>query len=439
MILILGMGKTGLSVAKFLHNKNKKFIAADSRHNPPFLKDFKQKFASNKYFLGSWKKTILDNIDLIIISPGISHNESIVILARQKNIPIIGDVGLFFKYVRKPVIGITGTNGKSTVTALVADIAKGQGLKTKVGGNIGTPCLELLKGEADIYILELSSYQLDTAKNLKLELAVVLNISPDHMDRYPDYQTYIKSKLSIYKNCNKAVINLDEPLVKNINKDNYYFGFSIANNSKDFGTVVCHNMRYLINGDKPLMEVSKLKIIGEHNIKNALAALCIGSALNFDMDKMLITLQNFKGLKHRLQYLGKKNDIDFYNDSKSTTVISTITALKAVSQKTNSIILIAGGRDKGEDYKQLADNIKKYTKAVILIGETAHNIGVRLKGFNTYYALTMKDAITQAIKNAKANYAILLSPACASFDMYDDFNVRGDDFIKKAGFSIKLH
>jgi UDP-N-acetylmuramoylalanine--D-glutamate ligase len=436
MILILGMGITGLSVARFLSKTNKKFILADSRQTPPLLEDFLSQFPdkNDAYFCGHLEESLLNNITKIVVSPGIDLNSNFIKLAIKKDIQIIGDMDLFFENTTKPVIGITGTNGKSTVTTLLTKMINDSGLKAVMGGNIGKAVLDCLDESIDFYILELSSYQLDLTKNMPLEAAVVLNISQDHLERYPNFTDYINSKLSIYDNAKIKIINNDDEYIKI--KDNS-IGFSLGINS-EFSRVECHGSLYLLHKDEVLLNINELNILGEHNHANALATLALGDAIGLDKDKMLASLKEFSGLKHRLQKITQLNNIDYFNDSKATNSDAAIVAIKTLKDFYNNIVVIIGGVAKEKDYQILTKIIKKNIQSVILIGESTTFFLEQLQNIETIIASDINEAVNLATKKIKQNThqdcnqknAILLSPACASFDMFINFEHRGDAFIK---------
>ena len=407
MKLILGNGKTAQSIAHFLDRKNVLFtLLEDTRE----IKD----------------KDILQGIDEIFISPGIPQTQDIVIWARAQNIPITSDIELFSRFAKAPIIGITGSNGKSTVTQLLGEMIANDGKKVAIGGNIGKPALDCLSDEIDYYVLELSSYQLDCTQNLELLTGVVLNITPDHLDRYPSFQHYVSSKLSLYHYCQHPVVNLDEPLTPKI--DNIkYFGIDMPKQNSDFGTVNCHGSCYILKGDDTLMDVDDMLLIGQHNIANILAALALGDQIGLNTDSMVESIKTFKGLEHRLEWITKKQNIDYYNDSKATNAIATITALNALIDKYENIVLIAGGLKKQEDYSALFELINNNVSNVVLIGQSAKELGNNIHSAKITYAKSIEAAVNTASTLIDSG-AILLSPACASFDMFDDFEQRGRMF-----------
>ncbi len=432
MKLVLGLGKTGFSIARFLSEQNIDYKIADSRTNPPLLSKYASAFLKSPPALGAWTLDLLTGIDEIFISPGIAQNESIVIWAKEQNIPIVSDIELFSRFAKAPIIGITGSNGKSTVTQLLTQMIANAGIQVAMGGNIGTPALDCLNEKVEYYILELSSYQLDYSHHLNLIAGVVLNITPDHLDRYQSFKHYTNSKLSLYQHCQHLVINLDEPLVpKKANAK--CFSISIPKQADDFGTVTCHDICYLLRGDGMLMSINEAQLIGEHNTRNILAALALGEQIKLPITSMIQSIKNFKGLEHRLEWVTKKQNIDYYNDSKATNAISTITAIQALMHKHQNIVLILGGIAKQEDYTPLFKLINKSITGVVLIGQSTQQFEQEINT-NTSHAKTMQEAVNIAGSMIN-NGAILLSPGCASFDMFDNFEQRGKVF-KECVFSL---
>ena len=425
MKLVLGLGKTGFSIARFLSAQNIDYKIADSRTNPPLLPKYTNEFLKSPPILGAWTLNLLKKVDEIFISPGIAQNESIVAWAKQQNIPIASDIELFSRFAKAPIIGITGSNGKSTVTQLLTQMIADTGIQVAMGGNIGTPALDCLDEKVAYYVLELSSYQLDYSHHLNLITGVVLNITPDHLDRYQSFEHYTDSKLSLYQYCQHLVINLDEPLT-HTKANAKYFGINIPKQADDFGTVTCHDTRYLLKGDGVLMNINEVQLMGEHNTRNILAALALGEQIKLPMTSMIQSIKRFKGLKHRLEWVAEKHNIDYYNDSKATNAISTITAIQALMYKHQNIVLILGGIAKQEDYTQLFKLINKSMTGVILIGQSAHQFEREINT-NTIHAQTMQEAVNIA-RSIINKGAILLSPGCASFDMFDNFEQRGNAF-----------
>jgi len=404
--VIVGLGKTGLSCVRYLAKYGCNIAVVDNREDPPGLQELQQDFFNIPIHVGGFPEEILSKADELIISPGISLKEPAIAKQIKTGIPAIGDIELFARSARAPIVAVTGSNGKSTVTTLVGEMAKCAGLRVKVGGNLGTPALDLLTGpEADLYVLELSSFQLETTYSLKAAAAVVLNISPDHLDRYQNLEEYRAAKMRIYNGCK----------VKVIPKQN------------EFG--ICDN--YLIYAKQKLVAIDKLKIKGQHNITNVLAALALGKAVNLPMPAMLQALEEFKGLPHRCQWVANINDVDWYNDSKGTNVGATKVAIEGLGKNVNGkIILIAGGIGKGADFSLLFDAVKQYVRSLILIGQDAPKLKQALSNATDIkMCATMQDAVETAQQSAQSGDIVLLSPACASFDMFDNFEHRGAVFM----------
>ncbi len=431
MKLVLGLGDTGLSIARFLSKQNITYRLADSRTQPPFLSDYLSEFPNSEPVLGDWTQDLLADIDEIFVSPGIAQTQSIVIWARAKNIPVTSDIELFSRYAKAPVIGITGSNGKSTVTQLLGEMIANGGKKVAVGGNIGKPALDCLDDKTEYYVLELSSYQLDYTQNLNLLTGVVLNITPDHLDRYDSFEQYIDSKLSLYQYCQHLVVNIDESLVPK-KQSAKHFGVNMPKQPTDFGTVTCHGSCYFLKGDDVLMYVGDMQLIGEHNVTNVLAALALGDQIGLSTDSMVESIKAFKGLEHRLEWVAKKQGVDYYNDSKATNVVSTLKALNALIDRHENIVLIAGGIAKQEDYTPLFNLIDKDVAGVVLIGQSAKILGEGIKKPSVSYADSMDEAVSLA-GDMVNDGVVLLSPACASFDMFDNFEARGEAFKQVVG------
>ena len=426
MKLVLGLGVTGFSIARFLQQQKIAFKVADSRQVPPSFPEFLSEFPAVEFTLGNWEKSILQGVDEIFISPGIAKNEAIVVWAFEKGIDVVSDIELFSRYAQAPVIGITGSNGKSTVTQLLGEMIRASGQKVAVGGNIGIPALVCLDDEVAFYVLELSSYQLDYSKNLDLLTGVVLNITPDHLDRYDSFEQYASSKLSLYQYCQQLVINVDEPLIPQTTSA-IHFGINMPKKEQDFGTVTCHGSCYFLKGDEVLMGVDEMQLIGEHNVANILAALALGDQIGLDIGLMTSCIKSFKGLEHRLEWVTDQQGIVFYNDSKATNALASITALKSLISKHENIVLIAGGIAKDESYAELFELIDRDVFGVVLIGQSAMDFDRGIHTAKILHAQDMNEAVSLA-KDMINNGVVLLSPGCASFDMFDNFEHRGREF-----------
>ena len=426
MKLILGLGVTGLSVARFFIRNNISFRIADSRQDPPMLQISKNENLLHDFYFGDWSESLLEDISEVIISPGIAESESIVRWIRAKNISIISDIELFGRYVKAPMIGITGSNGKSTVTQLLGEMALASSLKAYICGNIGNPVMECISDDAELYIVELSSYQLDYTNKLDLFAGVITNISPDHLDRYSSYSNYISSKLSIYDYSMFNIINLNEPEVNGISGDNF---FSIEKNESkcDFFARKKNNLYEVFHQGKVLMTSDDLLVVGKHNIENMLASLTLGYRFGLSVNTMKEAAIEFKGLVHRLEFVSTMNQVDFYNDSKSTNAISTITAINALYTKYTNLVLILGGIAKKEDYSEMFKLINQKVKTVVLIGESSSDFFRHIDGPWVVISESMKEAV-EVSKALVESGAVVLSPGCASFDMFDNFSNRGEVF-----------
>ena len=437
--IIVGLGKTGMSCVRHLARQNYNLAVIDSRTNPPCLEELRRDFPQIPVFLGSFAAAVINEAKEIILSPGVSLREPAIVQAIARGVPVIGDIELFARQTHAPIVAITGSNGKSTVTTLVGEMAKNAGINVKVGGNLGMPVLDLLDDKADLYVLELSSFQLETTPSLKTKAAVVLNVTEDHMDRYCSFDDYLFAKQKIYHNCETAIINRDDQISYSgakLPKKIISFGLNPSQDSPlDFRI---HD-GYINHANKNLLKINELKIKGLHQAANALAALALGTAINLPETAMLKALREFSGLPHRCQWVAKIDNVDWYDDSKGTNVGASCAAIEGLGQETKGkIILIAGGLGKDADFTPLQKPVKKYARAVILIGKDAPKIEQALKDCSKIiYADSMENAVLIAKQTAQPNDAVLLSPACASFDMFNNFEHRGDEFVKAVKKTIR--
>ena len=422
--VVMGMGKTGLACVKFLINQNKSVCIMDNRPVPPNLTTCQETYPNLPIITGHFDAEILAQATEIIISPGISRYEPALANAIASGIPVISEIELFARAANAPVVAITGSNGKSTVTTLLWEMAENAGLHVQAGGNLGTPALDLLCTPApDLYILELSSFQLETTYSLNPKATVILNISEDHMDRYQDLADYIEAKKRIYQGNGTIIINLDDPnVVASLPPQRQSLSFSLHHNQADFRIADS----YLVYKKIPLLATKDMRLQGSIMRANALAALALGEAIGLPQTAMLETLKTFKGLAHRCAWVANKQGIDWYNDSKGTNVGATIAAIEGL-EKPKQIILIAGGEGKGADFSPLTEVVAKHCQACVLIGRDAKLIAKHLT-VPVSFAKTMKDAVIEAAKLAQNGEAVLLSPACASFDMFKNYEQRGNVF-----------
>lgn len=431
--VIVGLGVTAVSCARHLTQQNIPIAVTDTRQNPPHLAEFKQAYPNAPVSLGQLDEALLNKATKLIVSPGISVQEPALQRQLARGIPIVGDIELFAQEVTAPVIAITGTNAKSTVTTLVGEMAIAAGLRTQVGGNLGVPALDLLtKPLAELFVLELSSFQLETTYSLAPRVAVVLNVTPDHMDRYATLQDYRLAKQRVYSNCAIAVCNRDDAFTDC--GDRYTerkIQFTLQKPRQDeFGLLSKNGETYLAYGHEILMPIRKLPVLGRHYQANALAALAIGHGFGLPMEPMLETLVKFKGLPHRCQLIREHNGVAWYNDSKGTNVGAALAAIEGLgSEIEGKLILIAGGVGKNADFTPLVPAITQYVRATILLGEAAPILAEVLSDrVDISFADSMAEAVALADKFALPGDSVLLSPACASFDMFNNFEHRGEVF-----------
>lgn len=427
--LIVGLGKTGVSVARHLTARGWQLSVTDTRLDPPGVNELKHIAPNARCRFGAFDAALLSNIDLIVASPGVSPAEPLLQSARSCGIEIVGDIELFAREAHVPVIGITGTNGKSTVTTLVGRMAARAGVAVAVGGNLGAPALDLLSaGTPELFVLELSSFQLDTTFSLHLRAATVLNITEDHLDRYGTMQAYAASKARIFERCEQAVLNLDDPLVAAMSPPgSAVTGFSIAAvTGARYHLATVHGTKWLAIDAEPVMALRDMRLGGLHNAANALAALALGDAAGLPRRAMLAELCEFSGLPHRSQWVGEHAGVRYINDSKGTNVGAT---LAAVSGYEGGLILIAGGDGKGQDFSPLASAFAGRVRHTFLIGRDAGRIAEALHGIcPTDIVASLDEAVQRAAQTAVPGDTVLMSPACASLDMFRDYAERGDLF-----------
>lgn len=430
--IIVGLGKTGLSCARYLQQRGVSFAITDSRLEPPMLATLKDEMPGVLVKAGMIDQDLIGKAKEILLSPGISLTEPSIQRAIENGVPVLGDVELFCRTATAPILAVTGSNGKSTVVTLLAEMIKAAGLKVGLGGNIGRPVLELLSTDKpDVYVLELSSFQLETTYSLNAKAAVILNISEDHMDRYDSLEDYTKAKSRIYSGNGEVIMNLDDPQLRQLTFEGRTVrGFS-QNSATDqnLGLAEVKGEICLMQGDEVLLSTEQMKIKGQHNHLNALAAIAMGQAINLPEDAMMQALINFKGLTHRCEWVCQVNGVDWYNDSKGTNVGASCAAIFGLAGN-NNVILIAGGEGKGADFTPLAKIASGRIKTVITIGRDANKIEEAVKEVvNVERARDLENAVERAFAVSKPGDIVLLSPACASFDMFKDYQERGRTFI----------
>ncbi len=428
--LIVGLGSTGLSCARYFHSQGLPFSIVDSRSEPPGLAALRREMPGIEVALGDFDPARLAAAGRLVVSPGISLAEPAIAAAIERGVPVCGDIDLFCAEARAPVVGITGSNGKSTVTALLGRMAARVGRVVAVGGNLGPPALDLLDDSVELYLVELSSFQLERAGELSLELACVLNVSPDHMDRHGSLQHYHFAKHRIFRGCETVVFNREDALSRPLQADlvpTWSFGLDEPDR-RGFGLREESGQSCLCYEFEALMPVSQIALVGRHNVANALAALALGHALELPVPAMLDELREFSGLPHRCQLVASGSGVSYINDSKATNPGATRAALTGLAPD-HGLVLIAGGQGKGADISDLCTVITEHCKAAVLIGEDAGLLEDMLAGrLQVVRAASMQAAVTSASQIAEQGDTVLLSPACASFDMFDSFAERGEAF-----------
>ncbi|MDH3526483.1 MAG: UDP-N-acetylmuramoyl-L-alanine--D-glutamate ligase [Gammaproteobacteria bacterium] len=430
--LVVGLGKTGLSVARYLSRHQVPVAVVDSRAKPPGLEDLRKELPVDvAMFLGSFEEQAFERAERIVVSPGVSIQEPLIAAAAARGVPVIGDIELFAQVARAPVVAITGSNGKSTVTTLLSAMAQRAGMMVRTGGNIGVPALDLITdSEPDLYVLELSSFQLETTCSLRPAASVVLNISADHMDRYPDLGAYAGAKQIIYRNAAVQVVNADDPLASALaDTGRRQLRFSRGEPAAgEFGVRDYQGTQWLARGDARIMPVSAIRLAGYHNVVNVLAALALGDAIGLAEDAMIEAINEFRGLPHRMQLVAEHDGIRWYNDSKGTNVGATLAAIDSAK---GAVVLIAGGDAKGADLEPLAAALQAKGRAAVLIGKDAKRLQAVLQGHvPVTLATDMTQAVALAAGLAQPGDSVLLSPACASTDMYRNFEERGEHFVR---------
>lgn len=425
-IVVVGLGVTGLSVARYLATLGFEFVIADSREQPQSFAELRNELGDITVFTGSFDENLFKAASHLIVSPGISLTEKAISNASQIGVQILGDIDLFACSTDTPIIAITGSNGKSTVTTLLGEMAQAASKQVGVGGNLGIPALDLLSQAAELYVLELSSFQLERTQHLYAAAATVLNVSADHLDRHLDIAEYAAQKQRAYLGNGIMVINIDDPIVSAMqDKTRKTITFSITQKA-DFSIGKYQDIEYLLHNETPLLPLSELPLEGRHNAANALAALALGLAAGLDEAAMCKAIKAFKGLPHRMQRVAAVHGVTWVNDSKATNIGACVAALQGYLLK---VILIAGGDAKGADMNELAPAIIEKTKAVVLIGKDAGLIEQALNScVPIHKATTMRHAVNIADRLSTTGDTVLLSPACASLDQYKNYQDRGDQF-----------
>jgi len=434
-VLVVGLGKSGVASALFLRSQGARVTASDAKSEDELRGDIPKLLdAGVTVETGGHGERTFRAQDLIVVSPGVPVDVPQLAEARQQGIPVIGEIELASRFLKGHLVAITGSNGKTTTTALSGEVISMGGWESLVGGNIGTPAISLVEeatSDTNI-VLEVSSFQLETIQSFHPEVAVVLNITPDHLDRHPSFQDYVNAKARIFENQTDrdyAVLNADDPATTGLSSRTRArkIWFSRRKEVETGAFVRAGMILYRDEGDlREVMPVSEIPLKGAHNLENVMAATCIGILCNCEPHRIRRAVQEFKAVEHRLEYVGTVNGVEYYNDSKATNVDATIKALESFPE---NIHIILGGKDKGSDYSVLKDLLRARAKRVYTIGAAAEKIGAQIGSVvESVNARTLENAVRQASASAVAGDVVLLAPACASFDQFQSYEHRGRVF-----------
>ncbi|TLX60299.1 UDP-N-acetylmuramoyl-L-alanine--D-glutamate ligase [Stutzerimonas nosocomialis] len=427
--IVVGLGKSGMSLVRHLARRGLAFAVADTRANPPELQALRSEYPQIEVRCGELDVEFLCRASELLVSPGLALSTPALQEAAARGVKISGDIELFAREARAPIVAITGSNAKSTVTTLVGEMAAAAGRRVAVGGNLGTPALDLLDDSVELYVIELSSFQLETTDRLDAEVATCLNISEDHMDRYSGLPAYHQAKHRIFRGARQVVFNRDDQLSRPlIREDIPLWSFGLGRpDLKGFGLVEEGGEKYLAFQFEPLLPVRELKMRGAHNQSNALAALALGHAVGLPFEPMLQALRAFTGLPHRCQWVGECRGVSYYDDSKATNVGAALAAIEGLGADIEGkLVLVAGGDGKGADFNALRAPVARFCRCVILLGRDAARLAETLDGaVTTVFVKSLDEAVREAAEQAQPGDAVLLSPACASLDMFKNFEERG--------------
>ena len=435
--IVVGLGKSGMSLVRFLANRGVAFAVADTREQPPELETLRRDYPQVEVRCGELDVEFLCRADELYVSPGLALATPALQQAAARGVKLSGDIELFARNAKAPIIAISGSNAKSTVTTLVGEMAAAAGKRVAVGGNLGTPALDLLSDDVELYVMELSSFQLETTDQLNAEVATVLNVSEDHMDRYSGLPAYHLAKHRIFRGARQVVVNRQDALSRPLLAENqpvWTFGLNTPD-FKAFGLREENGEKYLAFEFHNLMPVRELKIRGSHNQSNALAALALGHAGGLPMDAMLSSLRTFAGLAHRCQWVRERDGVNWYDDSKATNVGAALAAIEGLGADIDGkLVLVAGGDGKGADFSALRAPVAAHCRAVVLLGRDAERLAEALgDSVPLVRVKTLEEAVQQCAELAQPGDAVLLSPACASLDMFKNFEERGRLFAQAVG------
>lgn len=436
--LIVGLGKTGMSFARYCQRKNHHFAFFDTREKPPMLASFKEAFPDAAIYLADIPRSLIPHIKLVLVSPGFDLNNDFIHEIFTHEVPVYGDIECLAKELKKPAIAVTGTNGKSTVVSLLGEMARAEGLRPAVGGNIGMPVLDLFAdgNDYDLWVLELSSFQLELTHSLKLAGGVVLNISPDHLDRHRTFESYKAAKQRIYRMSDYMVYSRADEQTKPVLDFKRLTPFHLMSFGLDvpqdnnWGIIHDGQKKFIARGEDALLDVDDMVLKGIHNQLNALAACALAEVAGISSQSMVKVLKSFTGLPHRCQLVRVLDGVQWINDSKGTNVGATLSAIDSLGESLKGkIVLIAGGQGKDADFNLLNPAVSAYVRAAVLIGADAGKIADAIgEHTDVYHEDSLDGAVKKARELAQKEDAVLLSPAAASLDMFKDFNDRGEQF-----------
>ncbi len=445
--LVLGAGKSGMASAKFLAERGAVVALHDKKEVEGWAEAARSLKESHNVGLmsGQIPSWLLDQIDLVVISPGVPTNAIPARYVDRKDGEVIGEVELAYRFMKGRIVGITGSNGKTTTTTLIGELLKNGGIETQVGGNIGTPLLSLAETSTDDSwtVVELSSFQLETIKDFHANVAICLNVTPNHLDRYESFTDYAAAKHRIFMNQTAddlAVLNADDEITASWARG-LKANVTMFSSKRELDAGLFLRGRELIsrNGGKEKVLTTRDDIFlqGLHNVENVLAGLAAGLASGVSPESMRETIRNFHGVEHRIEFVREIDGVRFYNDSKATSVDATVKALEALSEGEGKTVLILGGRGKNAPYAPLIGLVESSVRRLIVIGEETDNIESQLGGHaEIVRAGSMEDAVDESFKGAESGDAVLLAPACASFDMFTSYEERGKEF-KRAVTAIE--
>ena len=443
-VLVLGLGESGLAMARWCARQGAHLRVADTRAEPPFKAALMNAAPDAEFISGEFQMSLLENVDLLALSPGLPASLPVVVEARRRGIPVTGEIELFAQGLRKlglrdrtKIIAITGTNGKTTTTALIGHLCCAGGKTTAVAGNISPAALDALMAcqdtghTPDVWVLELSSFQLETLESLNADTATALNVSDDHLDRYAGLDDYAAAKARIFYGEGVQVLNRQDPRVMDMalaGRRTISFGLDVPTGANDFGLREKSGAPWIARGDSLLLPLTELPLAGLHNAANVMAALALCEAIGLQAESLLTALRNFKGLPHRVERIAEIDGVVWYDDSKGTNVGATVAALQGLQRK---VVLIVGGDGKGQDFSPLKAACALHARAVVLIGRDGPQIRAAIEGIAAplLSVTTLEQAVRIAAEQAREGDTVQLSPACASFDMFRNYEHRAEVFV----------